>query len=62
MIECSNVRGEEKNKNIVDGNHESQDGRGRRLKTGKCLNPWGSIGKTHLLWLVEMVASGRKIE
>lgn len=62
MIECSNVRREEKNKSIIDGNHESQNRRGRRLKTGKCLNPWESTGKTHLLWLVEMAAFGRKTE
>jgi len=41
MIECSNVRGEEKNKSIIDGNDESQDGRGRTLKTGKMFKSMG---------------------
>lgn len=62
MIECSNVIGEEKNRSIIQGNDESQDGKGRRLKIRKSLDRWGSTGKTHLLWLVDKMTFGRKLE
>lgn len=34
-------------------------GGGRRLKTGKSLNPWRSIGNIHLLRLLEKTTLGR---
>lgn len=36
-------------------------GGGKRLKTGKGLNPWRNIGNIHVLHLVEKTTLGRKI-
>lgn len=44
MIECSNVRGEKKNRSIIDENYNRQDGRGEKTKD------WKKLKSTEKYW------------